>query len=121
MRLPNGYGTVYKLSGNRRKPYIVRKTVGWTNEGKQIIKTIGCYESRPLAMQALAEYNQSPYDISASKSTFEDIYKKWSKKKFEEISHSNALGYISAYNSCKMIWKKKFADLRKSHLQRCYR
>ena len=29
MKLPNGYGSVVKLSGKRRKPYIVRKTVGW--------------------------------------------------------------------------------------------
>ena len=29
MKLGNGVGTVYKLSGKRRNPYIVRKTVGW--------------------------------------------------------------------------------------------
>ena len=29
MRLANGVGSVYKLSGNRRNPYIVRKTIGW--------------------------------------------------------------------------------------------
>lgn len=29
MKLANGVGTVYKLSGKRRNPYIVRKTVGW--------------------------------------------------------------------------------------------
>ena len=29
MRNANGMGSVYKLKGNRRKPYIVRKTVGW--------------------------------------------------------------------------------------------
>ncbi len=38
MKLANGVGTVYKLSGNRRNPYIVRKTVGWdidTETGKR--------------------------------------------------------------------------------------
>ncbi len=29
MKLGNGVGSVYKLSGNRRNPYIVRKTFGW--------------------------------------------------------------------------------------------
>jgi len=29
MRLPNGYGSVAKLSGNRRNPYVVRKTTGF--------------------------------------------------------------------------------------------
>lgn len=25
MRLPNGYGSVYKLSGHRRRPYVVKR------------------------------------------------------------------------------------------------
>lgn len=29
MRLPNGFGNVSKLPGNRRKPYRVRVTIGW--------------------------------------------------------------------------------------------
>ncbi|STO37556.1 Uncharacterised protein [Gallibacterium anatis] len=29
MRLPNGYGSVFKLSGKRRKPFIARKTIGY--------------------------------------------------------------------------------------------
>ena len=29
MKLPNGYGSVKKMSGKRRKPYIVKKTAGW--------------------------------------------------------------------------------------------
>lgn len=29
MRLPNGYGSVYKLSGKRRKPFVVKKTIGY--------------------------------------------------------------------------------------------
>ena len=29
MKLPNSYGSVYKLSGKRRNPWAARKTVGW--------------------------------------------------------------------------------------------
>ena len=29
MRLPNGFGGVSKLHGNRRNPWLARKTVGW--------------------------------------------------------------------------------------------
>lgn len=46
MRNPNGYGSVYKLKGNRRKPWIVQKTKGWElNEETCIQKriTIGYY------------------------------------------------------------------------------
>lgn len=51
MKLANGVGTVYKLSGNRRNPYIVRKTVGWdidteTGKRKQQYITIGYAPTR---------------------------------------------------------------------------
>lgn len=47
MKLPNGYGTVYKLQGNRRRPYVVKKTIG----GKQ--KTLGYFESYQEAFEYL--------------------------------------------------------------------
>jgi len=40
MKLPNGFGSVYKLSGNRRNPYVAKKTKGWEIDpitGKSII------------------------------------------------------------------------------------
>ena len=50
MKLPNGFGPVYKLSGNRRKPYRAIVTERWqidteTGKWKQKRKTIGYYES----------------------------------------------------------------------------
>ena len=36
MRLPNGYGSVYKLSGKRRKPYVAMTSHGIGNDGKVI-------------------------------------------------------------------------------------
>ena len=39
MKLPNGFGSVYKLSGKRRNPWVARKTTGWTfNKEKKKIK-----------------------------------------------------------------------------------
>ena len=34
MRLPNGYGSVKKLSGKRRRPWIVEKTICWETNFK---------------------------------------------------------------------------------------
>ena len=56
MKLANGVGTVYKLSGNRRNPYIVRKTVGWdidteTGTRKQHSITIGSAPTRAKGIQ----------------------------------------------------------------------
>ena len=105
MRLPNGFGNVSKLSGKRRTPWRVRKTSGWVfdekaKKAKQTYVTIGYYESRQKALQALSEYNTSPYDLNAEKITFAEVYAKWSDRKFEEISKSNVSGYKAAYNLC---------------------
>ena len=35
MKLPNGYGSVTKLSGNRRKPYMVRVNAGKEYDSKK--------------------------------------------------------------------------------------
>lgn len=74
MRLPNGYGSVYKLSGKRRKPYIARKTRGYDDNGKQLYSIIGYYATRQQALQALADYNFNPYDLELGKITFAEIY-----------------------------------------------
>lgn len=122
MKLPNGFGNVSKLSGKRRNPWRVRKTSGWiidekTKKSKQIYITIGYYETRQKALQALSEYNASPYDLSASKITFSEVYDKWSEKKFEEVSASNINGYKAAYKLCSDLYDMRFADIKLSHLQ----
>ena len=82
MRNPNGFGGIYKLTGNRRKPYVARITTGWTDEGKQIYKNLGTYRNYKEAMQALTDYNSNPYDLDATKITFSEIYEKWNEINF---------------------------------------
>lgn len=77
MRLPNGYGSVTKLSGNRRNPWVVRVTTEFTEDGKQIRKNIGYFPNRAAALQALSSYNDNPYDIDAAKITLAELYEKW--------------------------------------------
>lgn len=121
MKLPNGYGSVFKLSGNRRNPWIARITVGWKEvENKKpqpIYQVIGYYSSRSIALQALAEYNKNPYDIEKSKITFSEVYEKWSEQKFKEISASAARTYKSAYSYCSEIYDVKMSDLRPAQMQ----
>jgi integrase len=117
MRFPNGYGSVYKLSGKRRRPFIVRKTTGWDDNGKQTYQTIGYYESRPKAMAALAEFNKNPYTIEASTITFAEIYGKWSERRFDKLAESNIRAYKMAYNLSIPLYDLKFVDIRTEHLQ----
>lgn len=122
MKLPNGYGSITKLSGRRRKPYMVQKTIGWTldEEKDKLIQNriiVGYYSSRTEALQALAEFNSNPFDLSKSKVTFAEIYDKWSEKKFAKLSESTIGNYTSAYNHCKDIYDRPLALLKTAELQ----
>lgn len=123
MKLPNQYGSVYKLSGKRRNPWAVRKTVGWKQipEKKKsypIYEFIGYYPTKTAALQALANYNEDPYDLHHSTITFEEVYEKWSDVHFEKVSASNVNGYKAAFNTCKDLWNMKFQDIKLIHLQK---
>lgn len=117
MKLPNGYGTVYKLSGKRRKPFVARKTVGWDDEGKQLYQTLGYYEKRQDALNALANYNVNPYDIESSTITFKEVFEKWKINKFEGISRSAINGYNAAFEISSILHDIKFIDIKTMHLQ----
>ncbi len=58
------------MPGKRRRPYAVRKTVGWhvnpeTGKSVQEQITIGYAATRAEGLQMLAEYNNNPFDIKA--------------------------------------------------------
>lgn len=118
MKNPNGYGSVFKLSGNRRKPFAVRVTTGWTDQGRQKYAYIGYYKSRQEAMIALAEYNSNPYDPTLNKITFADLYELWKKEKFPKVSEATQYGYKAAFQHCEPIQDTVFGEIRKAHLQK---
>lgn len=122
MRFPNGYGSVCKLKGNRRRPFVARKTIGFKmNEEKQtaypVYQVIGYYEKREDALTALSDFNKNPYSIEVTKITFAEIYEKWAERKFDEISQSNINGYRAAYKVCEALHKRKFIELKLADLQ----
>ena len=122
MRLPNGYGSVVKMSGKRRKPYMVRKTIGWhldEAKGRQIqdFQIIGYAETRAEGLKMLAEYNQNPYDVDTAKITFSEVYERWSKSKYPTISDSNAKGYTASYKVCGILYDKPFREIKLCDLQ----
>ena len=126
MKMPNGYGSVIKLGGKRRKPFAVRITTDYTVVGvnekgglitKQKYKYLGYFEKRKDALECLAKYNVNPI-ITSANITFEQLYEEWSEKKFEKVSKSAIRDYKTIYGKCKSIYKKPFKDLRTEHYQR---
>ena len=108
MKLPNGYGSVTKLSGKRRKPYIIRKTIGYHIDPikeKKVVEylIIGYVATKAEGYQILADYNRNPYDTKVAKMTFAEVYEEWSKKKFPKVSESNVKGYSASYRRRKTL------------------
>lgn len=121
MKLPNGYGSVYKLSGKRRNPWAARKTVGWrvdekTKKAQPMYKFVGYYPTKSEAMQALADYNANPKDFEAI--TFAELYAKWSDHTYPRYRESSVGTYKAAYNVCAPIYDMKISDIKLVHLQR---
>ena len=122
MKLANGMGSVYKLSGRRRKPWVARKTKGWdidekTGKTKQLYMTIGYFPTRQEALTALINYNENPYDIEINNITFEEVYEKWSSEHFLKISQSGVRSLIIAFNHSKPLHKMRMKDIRANHLE----
>lgn len=115
IRLPNSYGTVYRLSGKRRNPWIARKFVCWKIDDKEqkatpVYKTIGYYPKRQDALNALAVYNLDPKDDV--KITFADVFSLWSERHFPEISEPTAKSYRNAYAYLAPLHDREMKSIR---------
>ena len=117
MRLPNKFGSVYKLSGNRRNPWCARKTTGWKDNGQPIYTFVGYYPTRSDALTALADYNRDPYDLQLATITFGDLYDRWSAEHFKKISGSGVHSYTAVYKCCEKISRMRVVDIKLDHLQ----
>lgn len=122
-KLPNGYGTIYKLAGKRRKPFRAAKTDKWiidpaTGKRKQIRFTVGYYTTREEAMIALANYNENPYDINTESITFSETYDRWSENYFPTLTNPSSVRTVTAaYAYCNDLYDMRMKDIRVSHLE----
>lgn len=118
-RLPNGYGSVKKLSGKRRKPYQALVTTGWDmvdGKAKQKQKSLGTFVTRADAMMALAEYNNDPTAFDANTFTFTDLYNAY-KKTLIARSESTQKQKESFFATCDTIHNRLVTDITSEELQ----
>ena len=97
MKLPNNYGSISKLSGNRRRPYMVRKSL----DGKQLV--IGYFETKEKALQALADYNRQPSELPKTSITLTTLYKQWLPHHAPNLSKSGVASYENSYRHIQSI------------------
>ena len=115
MRLPNGYGSVYKLTGKRRKPYIAMTSHGIDDDGKIIRKPLGYYETKKEALNALAMYNNDPSVFDPQTVTFGEVVEKYIAFCNEHKPLSKTV--VTAINKFKHIYGKKMTLVKTPILQ----
>lgn len=120
MRNPNGFGTVSKLSGNRRRPWIAKVTTGYqtdleTKTTRQLRQVVGYYATKKEALEALARFNDNPYNAEASKVTFRQCYE-GAKKDFSEARAHN---YHSAFRYLDPIADLPIRTIKAAQMQQC--
>ena len=117
MRLPNGYGSVIKLGGRRRKPWAVRVTDGFI-EKKQVYRYLAYYETKTEAMSRLANEQICPTSPKAN-ITFSELYKEWKETPaYTDLSKQTQDNYTAAYSHLEPLHKIKFNDIRTIDIQK---
>lgn len=108
---PNGTGSVYKLPGNRKKPW----TVVITKPGQK--RTYGgFYETKAEAVVAAARLSEEGIS-DRHNDTVQNVYDIWSKKHFEGLTEWGKQGYKTAWTYFTDIKHIKIRDIKTDHLQ----
>ena len=106
LKRANGTGTVYKLQGRRKRPWVAAK--------KKTI--IGYYETKTAALDALSRL--SGRDITERYNmTFKDVFEEWKVEHYREIKKSAQDQYDISFNVFEPLHNKKFRSLRTSDFQ----
>lgn len=115
MRKPNGYGSIKKLSGNRRRPYVFVVSVN----GKQ--KPVEYFPTQLEAEIFAADYNRVRENPSLTDHivTFAELYQRWIKRHIANTSPSQSAicGYRNSFMHCSSIHEMDFSSLRYSDYQ----
>jgi len=113
-RRANGKGTVYKMSGNRRKPWVAAKTItiddGENEKHKRII--IGYYEKEEEAELALLQYKYAPDQEVTKDITVAQAFKIIYREAEKEGRSKSTLDVLNAsYKALATIKDDKLIDL----------
>ncbi len=106
LKRPNGTGTIYKLQGRRKRPWVAAK-------GKVVI---GYYERKTDAVEALERLSGKPLSERYNM-TFADVFEAWKEEHYKEIGVKGVESYNRAFDVFAPLHDKKFRDLRTPDFQ----
>lgn len=116
MRLPNGYGSVSKQSGNRTNPYVVKKTVGYNAKGYPIYKIIGYTPTREAGLTLLAKYNENPWNLDSQNMTMKELFETWQKTRAKKLSEASAKSLVTAFKHCIELHHLQYRNIKLYYL-----
>lgn len=140
-RRPNNTGTVTKLSGNRRKPWIAKVPGERDLMGKRKQKIIGYFEDQQEANEALTLYLLAQKKSISEKEietlspnayaelikqrnknipTFEQLYYKFYNDRIDKLSNSTKRRYNANYKRLMKIHNKKINQISLNELQNIF-
>lgn len=101
MKRANGTGSISKLSGNRRKPWVVRISVR-DDSGHIVQRVLSSHEKAAEAQAALDSYNRSLADGSIplqdpSFWTLQQVFDAWSAREFRKLGDASIYSYRAAW------------------------
>lgn len=111
MKLPNGYGCITKMSGNRRRPFIVKEG----RSGHQHV--IGYAATKEEALLLLAEYNKRPYDTADRKATVSDVYEILMQTPPERMGKKTRENHHASWNHIASLAGIRYAELKTFQMQ----
>lgn len=125
-KMPNGYGSIVKLSGRRRKPYAVRVTESLElqdDHAVQKFKYLEYFEKKKDAALYLANYNAGnrvrEHQSLAEMPTLAEVYKRWIEERERRTGLSDSLrtAYNAAFNKYASIHKNRIRSIRLADVQ----
>ena len=116
MKNENGSGTVYKLKGKRRKPWVARITTGYSMDGKQLRKVLGTFATKGEAQEYLFKYNKNPNFFNGI--TFEEVKNMWWEQYHKNKKEKTLKNTISALKKLSFLNNLKIAEINLMFLQK---
>ena len=118
IRRANGSGHITKLSGNRRRPYAIRKIVGWTEKGTPKYQYISYHKTQREAERALDAYIEDPYTLN--RVTLEDLYNEWIELQEREKAPGTIRSYNIRFQHLEQLHKTKITDINPFMIEKLY-
>ena len=115
MRRANGQGSVYKMSGNRRKPWRAMISQGKTISGYSKRVDLGCFATRIEAEAAVRQYLDVP--VEKPNITLGELHGEWQPLAYATLSKQTKDSYNAAWRHFAPIENEKIRNIRTGQLQ----